>query len=364
MSEATKLDHYVSLGRSGLRVSPLCLGTMTFGEEWGWGSTPEDSKAIIDAYIDRGGNFLDTANMYTKGHSEAIIGEHIGLDSFKRDRLVLATKCTGNMIAGDPNAGGGGRKNLMSAVEESLRRLKTDYIDLLWAHFLDKHTPIEETLHTFDLLIQQGKTRYVGLSDHPAWVCAKADGLCHRYGWHRISAIQIEYSLIERSVEAELLPMARDLGMGVTPWSPLKGGILTGKYSREKVTQEEGRGAAWERDIDDRGFDIIDALREVAEDAGCTVAQAALKWVQDRDGVTSTIIGARTMEQLTANLDALAVELTPEHVEKLDKASKLTLAFPHDFLEMIPQVVQGGTTVNGDTRELSPLAPKNEDERW
>ena len=363
MSEATQLDHYVTLGRSGLRVSPLCLGTMTFGEDWGWGSTPEDSAAIIDAYLDRGGNFLDTANMYTKGHSEAIIGEHLAKTPSKRDRLVLATKCTGNMFAGDPNAGGG-RKNLVAAVDESLRRLKTDYIDLLWAHFFDKHTPIEETLHTFDVLVAQGKVRYVGLSDHPAWVCAKADGLCHRYGWHRISAIQIEYSLIERSVEGELMPMAMDLGMGVTPWSPLKGGILTGKYTRDKVVQEEGRGAAWERKIDERGFTIIDALLEVAEDAGCSVAQAALKWVQDRAGVTSSIIGARTMDQLTDNLDALGVALSAEHTKKLDEASEITQAFPNQFLAGIPQVIQGGTTVNGDTRELSPLAPKNDGERW
>ncbi len=364
MPTRTQLNDYITLGRSGLRVSPLCLGTMTFGLDWGWGSTPEDSARILDAYADRGGNFIDTANIYTKGHSEHIIGEHLAASPGKRDRLVIATKCTGNLFPGDPNGGGGGRKNILAAVDESLRRLRTDYIDLFWAHFFDKHTPIEETLHTFDVLIAQGKVRYIGLSDHPAWVCAKADGLSQRFGWHRVSAIQIEYSLIERSVEAELIPMAIDLGMGVTPWSPLKGGILTGKYSREKIKQEAGRGAAWERKIDDRAFGIIDALTEVANDAGCTPAQAALKWVQDRPGVTSTIIGARTMDQLTANLDALSVELSAEHTATLDEASAMPLAFPHAFLNNIPTVIQGGTTVNGDAREPWDLAPKNDDERW
>ncbi|MEO0512824.1 MAG: aldo/keto reductase [Planctomycetota bacterium] len=361
---ATALDHYVTLGRTGLRVSPLCLGTMTFGKEWGWGSTPEDSVKITDAYLDRGGNFIDTANIYTKGHSEHILGEHLSNNPAKRDRLVIATKCTGNMFEGDPNGGGGGRLALMNAVEESLRRLKTDRIDLLWAHFHDKHTPIEETLRTFDDLVRQGKVRYLGLSDHPAWLCAHAQGLCTLRGWEPLAAIQIEYSLIERSVEGELLPMAEELGLGVTPWSPLKGGILTGKYTRDKIDQAEGRGASWTRDIDDRGFTIIDALVEVAESVGCTPAQAALKWVQDRSAVTSTIIGARTMDQLTANLGALAVELTPEHTEKLEKASHQRLAFPHDFLRTIPTVIQGGTSINGHACEPWPMAPQVADKSF
>ncbi|MEL7485240.1 MAG: aldo/keto reductase [Planctomycetota bacterium] len=364
MSTGTELNEYITLGRSGLRVSPMCLGTMTFGLDWGWGSTPEDSAAIMDAYIDRGGNFIDTANIYTKGHSEHIIGEHLARNPGKRDRLVIATKCTGNMMPGDPNGGGGGRKSLINAVDESLRRLKTDSIDLLWSHFWDKHTPIEEMLRTFDDLVRQGKVRHVGLSDHPAWLCAHAQHLCKANGWEPLIALQIEYSLIERSVEGELMPMAHEFGMGVTPWSPLKGGILTGKYTRDSIKQDEGRGAAWERQIDDRGFAIIDALLEVAEDAGCTPAQAALKWVQDRCGVTSTIIGARTMDQLTANLDALSVSLSVDHTAKLDKASDMPQAFPHAFLQNIPTVIQGGTSINGDARQPWDMAPKNDDERW
>lgn len=358
------LDHYVTLGRSGLRVSPLCLGTMTFGLDWGWGSDPPSSVAILDAYIEKGGNFIDTANIYTKGHAEAIIGDRLAQSPALRDRLVIATKCTGNMHPGDPNAGGGGRKNILRAVDDSLRRLKTDSIDLLWAHFFDAHTPIEETLHTFDVLIQQGKARYVGLSDHPAWVCAHAHHVCHHYGWHRVSAIQIEYSLIERSVEAELIPMARHLGMGLTPWSPLKGGILSGKYTRDKVKQDQGRGAAWERKIDERMFRIIDELTAVAAEAGCSPAQAALAWVQRRPGVTSSIIGARTLDQLHANLDALDLDLPGHLIERLDTASAMPMAFPHDFLRNIPAVIQGGTTVNGDTRPLWDLAPKSDAERW
>ena len=338
------LDHYITLGRSGLRVSPLCLGTMTFGLDWGWGSTVEESEAIMSAYMDKGGNFLDTANMYTKGHSEAIIGEHLAKAKGKRDRAVIATKCTGNMIAGDPNGGGSGRKALIAAVDESLRRLKTDYIDLLWAHFFDKHTPIEETLHTFDVLIEQGKVRYVGLSDHPAWICAKAYYICHQYGWHRISAIQIEYSLIERSVEAELIPMAMDLGMGVTPWSPLKGGLLTGKFTRDSKP-DNARNT--QREISDREYEVIDALVAVAGEAGASPAQVALKWVQDQEGVASTIIGARTIEQLNDNLGALNVNLSEEQQTRLDEVSKVDRPFPHDFLDRVRTVIQHGATVNG-----------------
>lgn len=364
MSSNAALNEYITLGRSGLRVSPLCLGTMTFGEEWGWGSTPEDSTRILDAYIDRGGNFIDTANIYTKGHSEAIIGEHLAKSPGKRDRLVIATKCTGNMFPGDPNGGGGGRKSLINAVEESLRRLKTDHIDLLWSHFWDRHTPIEEMLRTFDDLVRRGTVRHIGLSDHPAWLCAHAQGLCAASGWEPIIAIQIEYSLIERSVEGELLPMAEALGMGVTPWSPLKGGILSGKYTRDTVKQSEGRGAAWERKIDDRGFQIIDALIAVADEVGCTPAQAALKWVQDRSAVTSTIIGARTMEQLEANLAALTVSLSAEQTARLDEVSTVPQAFPHEFLKNIPTVIQGGTSINGVSQALWDMAPQHDGERF
>ncbi|MEM7755915.1 MAG: aldo/keto reductase [Planctomycetota bacterium] len=359
----TALDRYVTLGHSGLRVSPLCLGTMTFGEEWGWGSTVDDSTAIIDAYLDKGGNFLDTANIYTKGHSEAIIGDHFSARG-DRDRVVIATKCTGNMFLGDPNGGGNGRKALMASVDESLRRLKTDYIDLLWSHFWDQNTPITEMLATFDDLVRAGKVRYVGLSDHPAWVCASAQYECRANGWAPIVGLQIEHSLIERSVEGELMPMARELGMGVTPWSPLKYGILTGKYTRESSPKKGEARAADSKALDERAYTIIDALLEVAKEVNAEPAQVALRWVQDRPGVSSTIIGARTMKQLESNLGALGVSLSAEQTTRLDEASAMKQAFPFDFVEGVKPVIQGGTTINGTSRDAWNMAPANNDERW
>src|SRR5438445_8500469 len=220
------LTDYVTLGRSGLRVSPFCLGTMTFGEDWGWGSSPAESASILGRFLGRGGNFIDTANVYTKGHSEAIIGEAIGVNRARRDRIVIATKFFGNLYPGDPNGGGAGRKSLMSACEQSLRRLKTDYIDLYWMHAWDRHTPIDETMRGLDDLVRSGKVRYIGFSDTPAWKTAQAQAIAQFRGWTPLVGLQIEYSLIERTVEGELIPMARELGLGVTPGDPLRGGAL------------------------------------------------------------------------------------------------------------------------------------------
>ncbi|MFG0259129.1 MAG: aldo/keto reductase, partial [Phycisphaerales bacterium JB041] len=283
------LNHYTTLGRSGLRVSPFCLGTMTFGHEWGWGSSVEESQAIIDAYIDAGGNFLDTANIYTKGHSEKIIGDHVGKHPARRDRLVLATKFLSNMFPGDPNGGGAHRKSMVAACEESLRRLQTDYIDLYWMHFWDHLTPIDETMRALDGLVTSGKVRYIGLSDTPAWKCAQAQTLASFRDYAPIIALQIEYSLAERTVENELLPMARELGMGVTPWSPLKSGVLTGKYTRaNKDSIEPGRGEWVKNHLTDHNLNIVDTLLKVAGDVNATPAQVALAWVQQRCGVAST----------------------------------------------------------------------------
>jgi aryl-alcohol dehydrogenase-like predicted oxidoreductase len=356
------LDHFVTLGNSGLRVSPLCLGAMTFGEDWGWGSDVETSKKVIDAYLDRGGNFIDTANIYTKGHSEKIIGDHIGRHPAKRDRLVIATKCSGNMFKGDPNGGGSGRKSMINAVEESLRRLQTDHIDLLWSHFWDQHTPIEELLRTVDDLVRAGKVRYFGLSDHPAWVCAMAQYESTIRGFTPIIALQIEYSLKERTVEGELIPMAQKLGMGVTPWSPLGSGILTGKYTRD-AKPTEGRASSGWINITEKQYEIIDALVAVAEKVGASPAQVALKWVQERPGVTSTIIGARTMEQLESNLDALDIDLPDEHRATLDEVSETPQAFPHAFVNNIKTVIQHGSTINGESRDPWPLGPEGDADR-
>jgi aryl-alcohol dehydrogenase-like predicted oxidoreductase len=360
------LNHYITLGRSGLRVSPLCLGTMTFGLDWGWGSDVTDSEKIIDAYVDRGGNFLDTANIYTKGHSEKIIGDHVGKHAARRDRVVIATKFMGNMFGGDPNGGGAGRKGIVGACEESLRRLQTDYIDLYWMHFWDDQTPMEETMRALDDLVRCGKVRYIGFSDTPAWKCAQAQMLAGHKGWSPLIALQIEYSLLERTVEADLIPMALEMGMGVTPWSPLKGGVLSGKYTRANQPPP-GRGEWVAGHLKERAFAIIDALIAIAKEVHATPAQVALNWVQNRPGVGdhgSTIIGARTMEQLLDNLGALAIHLLPEHLATLDELSKPLLPFPHDFLTYTVNNVQAGTTVNGRPSKVWNLSPQSDKERW
>lgn len=362
------LDHYITLGRSGLRVSPLCLGTMTFGQEWGWGATPEESTAILARYMELGGNFIDTANIYTKGHSEAIIGDAFaagGALAGRRDSVVIATKFSGNLHTGDPNGGGCGRKAVIRQCEESLRRLRTDHIDLYWAHFLDRTTPIEELMQTLDDLVRQGKVRYIGFSDHPAWVCVQAQYEARLRGWTPLIALQIEYSLLQRTVEADLVPMARAMELGITPWSPLRAGILTGKYRRDgRPEVGTTRVAADSKFLNERTYAIVDELVAIAEDRGCTPAQVALQWVQSRPGVGSTIIGARTMAQLEDNLGALAVELSPEDVARLDELSAPTLPFPCDFLEGVRTCIHGGTTINGESRPPWPLAPEGDHDRW
>src|SRR5689334_21811423 len=323
------LNHYVTLGHSGLRVSPLCLGAMTFGEDWGWGCSVKDSEAIMDAFIARGGNFIDTANAYTKGHSEKIIGDHLGRHPHKRDRLVIATKFFSNLYPGDPNGGGASRKSIVAACEQSLRRLQTSYIDLYWMHCWTPITPIEETMRALDDLVDSGKVRYIGFSDTPAWKCAEAQTLARLRGWTPLAAIQIEYSLLERTVEGELIPMAQELGMGVTPWSPLKGGVLSGKYTRDKHGQHEpGRGGWVTSSLRDATYDVVEAASQIAKELDTTVSRVAIAWVQGRQGVTSTIIGARTMQQLEDNLGALDVKLSPAHLEKLEALTKPSLNFP------------------------------------
>jgi len=359
------LTNYTTLGRSGLRVSPFCLGTMTFGEEWGWGSTVEDSNAILSAYLDRGGNFLDTANMYTKGHSEVVIGDYFAKQPSRRDRVVIATKFMSAMHLGDPNSGGAGRKSIISACEESLRRLQTDFIDLYWLHFWDHHTPIEETMRALDELVGSGKVRYIGFSDTPAWKCAQAQTLAMLKGFEPLIALQIEYSLLERTVEDELIPMAREMGMGVTPWSPLKGGILTGKFTRTSAPKQgEARYDESSQHLNEHTFGIVDELIAIAKETKSSPAQVALAWVQSRPGVDSTIIGARTMRQFEDNLKALDLNLTDDHIARLNEASARQPIFPQRFLPNVRPVFQGGTTINGETTDPWDMAPQNDDERW
>jgi aryl-alcohol dehydrogenase-like predicted oxidoreductase len=349
------LDHYVTLGRSGLRVSPFCLGAMTFGEDLGWGSSVSESQAVMDRYLDRGGNFIDTANLYTKGHSEKIIGDHLGRHPDKRDRLVLATKFSGNHYPGDPNGGGSSRKSIVAACEQSLRRLQTDYIDLYWLHNWDRHTPIEETMAALHDLVQAGKVRYLGISDTPAWKTTQAQLIAQFRGWTPFIGLQIEYSLLERTVEGELIPMGIELGLGVTPWSPLRGGILSGKYTRENAGKGEVTKRGWNAGyLTDKAYDVIDALGAIAKSLDTTPARVALSWVQSRPGVSSTIIGARTLPHLDDNIAALEVKLSTEQTAKLDQLTAPTLNFPAPFLTMAATIQHGGTTINGEHAEPSP----------
>ncbi len=359
------LNHYVTLGNSGLRVSPFCLGAMTFGEDWGWGSSVAESEQIMGRFLERGGNFIDTANVYTKGHSEKIIGDFIGRDRARRDRVVIATKFFGNLYPGDPNAGGAGRKNIVGSCEQSLRRLQTDYVDLYWMHCWDRFTPIEETMRALDDLVASGKVRYIGLSDTPAWKVAQAQTIARFRGWAPLAALQIEYSLLERTVEGELMPMALEMGLGVTPWSPLKSGVLSGKYSRESsATAKADRGKRVTSALNERVFAIIDELQATARALDTTPAAVALAWVQGRTGVASTIIGARRIDQLDQNLAALDIVLSSEQVARLDTLSKPTLSFPMQFLNVATMFSHGGTTVNGEPSSVWPLAPKADHERY
>ncbi len=349
------LATYSLLGRSGLRVSPLCLGTMTFGKEWGWGSSEDDAHAILARYIEAGGNFIDTANFYTGGTSEEIIGRYFA-SSGTRDRMVLATKFTLNMFPGDPNGGGNGRKNIIQSLEASLRRLRTDYIDLYWLHMWDRFTPAEEVMRALDALVRAGKVRYIGFSDVPAWYLAKAQTLAQWHGWEPLCALQLEYSLSVRDIEREHVPAALELGLGITPWSPLAGGLLSGKYRRgangEVLVVDGGTGRLVKQEgpskrFTERNWAIIEALNKVAEAIGQHPAAVALNWVTKRPGVTSTIIGATTLAQLETNLGALAIDIPQEHLATLEEASAFTKGFPYDFL------APGGfvqTRVTGETQ--------------
>jgi aryl-alcohol dehydrogenase-like predicted oxidoreductase len=355
------LNHYVTLGRSGLAVSPLCLGAMTFGEDLGWGASEAESKRIIDRYLDGGGNFIDTANFYTLGHSEKILGDHLGRNPARRQKVVLATKFFCNLYPGDPNGGGAGRKAIYSQCEHSLRRLQTDYIDLYWMHAWDKHTPIDETMRALDDLVRAGKIRHIGFSDTPAWKAAEAQMTARHAGWSPVIGLQVEYSLLERTVEGDLIPMAREMGLGVTPWSPLRYGILSGKYTRESARKQEAARGAWVTTaLTDRAFAVVDVVKKVAGEIGSTPARVSLAWVLSRPGVTSPILGARTMDQIEDNLKALEVKLSPEHLRALDEVSLPVLNFPADFLVRATSFSRGGSTLNGETYALLPFSPTPE----
>ncbi len=368
------LTDYLTLGNSGLRVSPMCLGTMTFGNEWGVvGTDIEESLDVLSAYLDRGGNFLDTANAYTKGHSEKIIGDYFKEHAARRDRTVIATKFCGNMHPGDPNGGGSGRKAIIHQVEDSLRRLQTDYIDMLWVHFWDRHTPLTETMSTLNDLVRAGKVRHIGFSDHPAWVCVEAQHIAKAHGWEPLIAIQIEYSLLQRTVEDDLLPMAQHMGLGVTPWSPLRGGVLSGKYTRDsRPSPEDTRAAVDSPFLIESTYALLDVIREVCteldeslgDEQSPTPAQVALNWVQSNQAISSTIIGAKRLSQLEDNLGALDFTLSEEQRAKIEAACPFDQHFPHNFLSKIAPAIQNGTTINNQPSEPWGLGPKDDSERY
>lgn len=338
---------YKLLGNSGLRVSELCLGTMTFGEDWGWGSDKEESRAVFQAFAEAGGNFLDTANIYTNGTSETLVGEFVKGD---REKWVIATKYSLNTRPGDVNACGNHRKNLFQAVEASLKRLDTDYIDLLWLHIWDSLTPMEEVMRAFDDLVRMGKVLYIGISDSPAWIVSQANTLATLRGWTPFIGLQIEYSLKERTPERELLPMAKALNIGVTAWSPLGGGVLTGKYNQPNPV--DGRLSMTDQpfQILDRDLKIAETVLEIAREIGKSPAQVALNWLRNRPNSVIPIIGARRLSQLQDNLACVDFNLTGEQLQRLDNISVISLGFPQELLasQFVRDILLGGVAAQLD----------------
>jgi aryl-alcohol dehydrogenase-like predicted oxidoreductase len=331
--------NYKLLGKSGLRVSELALGTMTFGEEWKWGANKEESKKVFDAFANAGGNFIDTANRYTEGTSEKFVGDFIASD---REHFVVGTKYTLFTRKDDPNFSGNHRKNMMQALDASLKRLKTDYIDLYWVHAWDFTTPEQEVLRALDDMIRVGKILYIGISDTPAWIVSRMNAIAELRGWSQFVALQVKYSLLERTVERELLPMARKLDLAVTPWAVIGGGILSGKYNENK--NESGR-AQMHNSINESNLSIASEVIRIAKEIGCTPSQVALNWVRLQPGVIIPIVGAKTQDQLQENVDCLKYPLNDEQLNKLNELTKIDLGFPHTFLngEYIRTLVYGGT---------------------
>ena len=350
------LTKYRSLGRSGLIVSPLALGTMTFGTK-GWGADQSVSREIFKTYVESGGNFIDTADIYSLGASEEMTGEFIR-EMNLRDRIVLATKfafnnssspLSTNQSVGNPNAGGSGAKNIHRALDASLKRLKTDYIDLYWMHIWDGVTPVEEIIQTLQDLVSSGKIRYYALSDMPAWLAMKAATISVERRRPQPIAMQFEYSLVARDIEREHVPVALETGMGIMPWSPLAGGFLSGKYNREDTSNTgrlSGANPFGNTKFTDQNWMILDALKKVSANQGCTVSQAALAWLVNRPGVSSTLIGASKVSQLKDNLAALDVILTHENQQLLEKAGARQLNFSDNLASsQIRKMVYGGHDV-------------------
>lgn len=359
---SSALKSYYTLGRTGLRVSRLALGTMTFGTQWGWGADKETARQLVDTYVDAGGNFFDTADLYTEGTAETWLGEFIA-EKGLRDKAVIATKFTYNADPGNPNAGGNGRKNILRAVEGSLKRLGTDYIDLYVLHTWDRITPTEEVVRTFDDLVRSGKVRHVGLSDVPAWYAARIQTIAELRGYEPISSMQLEYSLVERNIEREHVPLATGHGIGITAWSPLGSGLLSGKY---RPSDDGGAGAgrletvkgsnvpAFQK-FTPRNWKIVAELEAVAKATNRSMAQVALNWVANRPGVASVIVGATKTSQLRDNIEALSFDIPAELTARLDEVSAPEATFPYTFFENTHQErIHGNGTVGVKPRNYFP----------
>lgn len=347
------VDTYYTLGRSGLRVSRLALGAMTFGTEWGWGADEDTARQLFNTYVDAGGNFIDTADLYTNGTSEAWIGKYVA-ERGLRDRVVIATKFSYNAEPGNPNAGGNGRKNILRAVEGSLQRLGTDYIDLYILHTWDQITPAEEVMRTLDDLVRSGKVRHVGLSDTPAWYAARAQTLAEWRGYEPLSTLQLEYSLVERNIEREFIPLGLELGMGIMVWSPLASGLLSGKYKPSEGgfsgggrldTLRDSQNPAFQK-ITERNWKIIAELENVAKELGYSMARVAVNWTANRPGIGSVIVGATKLAQLEDNLKALDFVIPDELSDRLDAISRPEPQFPYSFFDPnIQGMIHGGKPV-------------------
>ena len=347
------LNEYYTLGRSGLRVSRLALGAMTFGSEWGWGAEKKGAKELFDHYVDAGGNFIDTADLYTNGTSEQWLGEFVK-DRALRDKVVIATKFTFNAEPGNPNAGGNGRKNILRAVEGSLKRLGTDYIDLYFLHAWDSLTKPEEVMRTLDDLVSAGKIRHIGLSDVPAWYASRAQALAEWRNYEPISTLQMEYSLVERNIENEYIDLGRETGMGLMVWSPLASGLLSGKYKpSENKVEGEGRLASLADSgnpafakFTDRNWKIVSALEKVSQEISQPMASIAINWVANRPGVSSVILGATKLAQLQQTTNALDFEIPEAFVQELDEASQREMHFPYTFfVPGMQAMITGGAKV-------------------
>ncbi|MEX5574940.1 aldo/keto reductase [Pseudomonas lijiangensis] len=359
MSTHSALDQYRLLGRSGMRVSPLALGTMTFGSDWGWGADEAQARQIFDTYVDNGGNFIDTAVNYTNGASERILGQFL---KSKRDRLVVSTKYTMARDPGDPNSGGNHRMNLVRSVETSLRQLDTDRIELLYLHAWDFTTSADEVMRALDDLVRSGKVLYLGICNTPAWKVAQLQTLADLRGWSPLVALQIEYSLVERSVEHELIPMAQAMGLGVLPWSPLGGGILTGKYSRDDLSQASEANVSPTRKgvisssghMNERALEIASVVSDIARETDTTASRVALAWTLLNPAVVAPVMGARTLAQVLDNLGAPSLQLDDEHIARLDQASAPEPIFPARFVSrpMVQQLIFGGARGPGLGRSV------------